>query len=323
MEKYSLSYLQKLLQGKSWSEIDRSLQEYLLNSPYKSARKLVEKLHKKEAQKEKERARIERLYKLEREFWAAGQVVVGLDEAGRGPLAGPVVAGAVVLAPENPYYPDLKDSKKLTEEKRELLYEQLISTVKAWAIGMASNREIDKYNILNATKLAMKRAIRKLKSKIKVDVLLIDAVRLSGLEYSQFSFAKGEDKSASIAAASIIAKVYRDRLMVEKYHTAYPQYNFAHHKGYGTAEHLQRLKYYGPCKIHRLTFKRVLTNDLKDFQPFVIAMMKKMVGAAGREELEKIKLEWETQKSNIDDKEQEFLSLLYKKLSAWWSNGKK
>jgi ribonuclease HII len=320
MKKYNLKELTSILKGKTEDEIDSDVLLFLQSSPLKGAQKLLATLKRNTLKKQQEQDRLKNLYKLEKEFWQQGQIVAGIDEAGRGPLAGPVVAGIVILDKENPFYPELKDSKKLKEAKREYLFFELTSTVKAWAVGIATNREIDKYNILNATKLAMKRALKKL--KISPDVVLIDAVHLDNIQPSQFSFPKGEDKSASIAAASIIAKVYRDRLMVEKYHKKYPQYNFALHKGYGTAEHLAKLKYYGPCKIHRLTFKRVLTDDLKDFSARVISFMKRMVGASNLEELENIKVAYEKEKSIMTEKEQRFLELLYKKLFAWWSHDK-
>jgi ribonuclease HII len=179
--------------------------------------------------------------------------VAGLDEAGRGPWAGPVVAAAVVL-PRTAGFVGLNDSKQVSEAERERLYAEIRARAVAVGIGLASEREIDRTNILEATRLAMQRAVR---AMVPVpDFLLIDAVTLPGLTLPQRAVIKGDALCLSIAAASIIAKVTRDRLMAD-YHRAYPHYNFLAHKGYGTAEHLRLLKQHGPCAIHRLSFRPV------------------------------------------------------------------
>jgi ribonuclease HII len=179
--------------------------------------------------------------------------VAGLDEAGRGPWAGPVVAAAVVL-PRAAVFVGLNDSKQVPEAERERLYKEIRARAAAVGIGLASEREIDQTDILEATRLAMHRAVR---AAIPVpDFLLIDAVTLPNLPMPQRAVIKGDALSLSIAAASIIAKVTRDRLMAD-YHRAYPHYNFLAHKGYGTAEHLRLLKEHGPCAIHRLSFRPV------------------------------------------------------------------
>ena len=180
--------------------------------------------------------------------------VAGLDEAGRGPLAGPVVAAAVIL-PRRCRLAGLNDSKQLGESERERLYKEIARRAVGVGIGCASEQEIDAMNILQATRLAMERAIRALAPP--PDFLLLDAVTLPGVYLPQRSIIKGDELCFSIAAASIMAKVSRDRLMRE-YHLRYPQYNFLTHKGYGTAEHLQLLAQYGPCEIHRRTFRPVL-----------------------------------------------------------------
>ena len=174
----------------------------------------------------------------------------GIDEAGRGPLAGPVVA-AVVIFPENIFIENLKDSKKLSSKQRDVLYEKIKREALAFEIGLSDEKCIDKINILNATKKAMEQAVNSL--KIKPDILLIDAVKLDNLSIPQISIVNGDNLSISVAAASIIAKVTRDRL-IEQYDNIYPQYGFAKHKGYGTKEHIEAIKKYGICPIHRLSF---------------------------------------------------------------------
>ena len=176
--------------------------------------------------------------------------VCGIDEAGRGPLCGPVVAGAVILPKEcNILY--INDSKKLTEKMRDKVYDEIAANAVAWAIGMASPERIDEISILQATYEAMREAIGKL--KVTPDILLNDAVTIPGVDIKQIPIIKGDAKSRSIAAASIMAKVTRDRMM-EQYDALYPEYGFARHKGYGTKAHIEALKEYGPCPIHRRTF---------------------------------------------------------------------
>jgi ribonuclease HII len=181
------------------------------------------------------------------------RLVAGLDEAGRGPLAGPVVAAAVVL-PRRCLLAGLNDSKQLTEAERERLYDEILQRALGVGVGRASEREIDAMNILEATRLAMGRAIQALPSV--PDYLLLDALELPAVHLPQRAIIKGDTLSVSIAAASVVAKVTRDRLMGE-YHRQYPQYNFQAHKGYGTAEHLRMLAAHGPCAIHRRSFRPV------------------------------------------------------------------
>lgn len=187
-------------------------------------------------------------------------VVAGLDEAGRGPLAGPVVAAAVVLG-ESFDVLGIDDSKKLSAMQRENLYEQILARSEACGIGMASVEEIDELNILNATKLAMKRALENL--GIHPDHLLIDALQLEGVEADQTAIIKGDQKSLSIAAASILAKVTRDRL-VDELSAKYPKYGFEQHKGYGTKAHCSAILKYGPTELHRKTFLRNLMSGEHD-----------------------------------------------------------
>ena len=180
-----------------------------------------------------------------------GKLIAGIDEAGRGPLAGPVVCACVIMPlDEDKLIDGINDSKKLTEKKREELYDKIKERAIAYSIVEVDERTIDRINILNATKLGMKRALDGL--KVKPDIVLIDAVKLD-TDLLQDNIIKGDAKSYNIASASILAKVYRDRLMKEL-SEKYPQYNFAKHKGYGTKEHIENLKKYGKCELHRETF---------------------------------------------------------------------
>ena len=178
--------------------------------------------------------------------------IAGIDEVGRGPLVGPVVTAAVIL-PKDFYDERINDSKKLTEKKRELLYDVIMENALSVGIGMSSPEVIDEINILNATKKAMIEAINNL--SVKPEHLLIDAVKLD-IDIPQTSIIKGDAKSESIAAASIIAKVTRDRMMVEL-DKKYPMYDFKHNKGYGTKKHIEALYKYGPLKEHRKSFAPV------------------------------------------------------------------
>ncbi|MBQ8856812.1 MAG: ribonuclease HII [Lachnospiraceae bacterium] len=204
---------------------------------------------KRQAKLEKERARIETMKVYEKEYESHGWIC-GIDEVGRGPLCGPVVASAVIL-PKDCQILYLNDSKKLSEKKREELYDVIMEQAIAVGVGMASPERIDEINILQATYEAMRQAISSL--KVKPAVLLNDAVTIPGVEIPQIPIIKGDAKSVSIAAASIIAKVTRDRMMVE-YDRMYPGYDLASNKGYGTKVHMEALRTIGPCEIHRRTF---------------------------------------------------------------------
>ena len=200
------------------------------------------------------------------------KVIIGIDEAGRGPLAGPVIACAITAQKFSifnfQFSNTLKDSKKLSPKKREEIFEILKNNPQVeWGIGRVSERVIDKINILQATKLAMKRAIKNLKPKTqnpnsKVDFLLIDGNFGIDLDIPQRSIVKGDEKIFLIKLASIVAKVTRDRAML-RYHKKYPEYRFGKHKGYGTKLHLKMLKKYGPCKIHRKSFGPVASSLLQ------------------------------------------------------------
>lgn len=202
--------------------------------------------------KEKEIERLNVLKEFENKLYSEGlKYIAGIDEAGRGPLAGPVVVGIAIMKP-NSFIEGVNDSKKISEKKRELLYEQITNEAIDWSVGIVDQNEIDEINILNATKKALHMAITNL--KIKPDRILVDALEhidTCGIPYT--SIIKGDAKVYSISAASIIAKVTRDRMMKE-YDEIYPEYGFAGHKGYGTAKHIQAIKTYGPCPLHRKTF---------------------------------------------------------------------
>ena len=208
-----------------------------------------ERLRRQKEKLEKELARTEAMSVFEKEY-SDHQAICGIDEVGRGPFAGPVVAGAVILPKDHPIL-YLNDSKKLSEKKREELYEVILKEAVATGIGMASPARIDEINILQATYEAMRMAISNL--SVQPDLLLNDAVTIPEIEIMQIPIIKGDAKSVSIAAASILAKVTRDRLMVE-YEKVFPGYDFASNKGYGTKAHIEGLKKLGPTPIHRMSF---------------------------------------------------------------------
>ena len=200
-------------------------------------------------------------FEIEKSAFERGyKLVCGVDEAGRGPLAGPVCAAAVIL-PTDTVIEGLNDSKKISEKKRELLYDVICEKAIAYSIAFGTLEEIETLNILEATFLAMNRSINGL--EIKPDYALIDGNRApKGINIPCETVIKGDAKSASIAAASILAKVTRDRLLME-YDTQYPEYNFKKHKGYGTKEHTELILKHGPCPIHRLSFLKKLLGDKK------------------------------------------------------------
>lgn len=210
---------------------------------------LVNQAKKRLQKLEEERERIHQLGKYEREYAQYGYIC-GIDEVGRGPLAGPVVAGAVIL-PKNCEILYINDSKKLSAKRREELYDIIMEQAVATGIGMVSPQRIDEINILQATYEAMREAISKL--SVTPDILLNDAVTIPQVDIPQVPIIKGDAKSISIGAASIIAKVTRDRLM-EEYEKIMPEYGFASNKGYGSGAHIEAIKKYGPSPIHRMTF---------------------------------------------------------------------
>lgn len=195
--------------------------------------------------------RLSEITEMDRGLWAQGIVFAGIDEAGRGPLAGPVAAGCCIM-PAEPLLPGVDDSKKISEKKREALYEQILETAVYARVGFASAREIDELNILGATRLAMSRAAADAPCGLFLVDGTVDGLTVRG---EQRAIVHGDALCYSIAAAAILAKVSRDRLMREL-DGQYPQYGFAKHKGYGTAEHIAALRQYGPCPEHRALFIR-------------------------------------------------------------------
>lgn len=212
---------------------------------------LLTKYQKKKDAYDKEVLRYNNMCEFEKKFGQEGyRLIAGVDEAGRGPLAGPVVAGAVILK-EGEFIAGLNDSKKLSEKKREELFEEITKKAVAYGVGIVDEKCIDQVNILEATKIAMKKAIQSL--AVVPEYILIDAVTLEDFPIRHAAIVKGDAKSVSIAAASIIAKVTRDRI-ITNLANQYPQYGFEKHKGYGTKEHIEAIKKYGACPIHRQTF---------------------------------------------------------------------
>lgn len=195
------------------------------------------------------------IYRFDGTFRDKGySLIAGVDEAGRGPIAGPVVASAVIL-PEHVRIDGLRDSKKVPEPEREHLFYEVLCSASYIGVGVVDVSQIEQLNILGATKLAMKTAIKDL--DVRPDLLIIDAVNLDGIDVPQESPIKGDSKSASVAAASIIAKYFRDKLMMH-YHEMYPEYGFDRHKGYGTMEHMTVIQKIGPCPQHRKAFRGVM-----------------------------------------------------------------
>lgn len=208
--------------------------------------------------KEKEEKRLEELKQIEDELYSSGaNLICGIDEAGRGPLAGPVVVGAVIM-PRDSMIEGVNDSKKISEKKREKLFDVITEEAIAYGVGIIDQKEIDRINILNATKEGLTMAVKELNPK--PDLIIVDAlskIDTEGIPYK--SIIKGDAKCYSIACASIIAKVTRDRIM-RQWDEVYPQYGFIKHKGYGTAAHIAAIKEYGLCPLHRLSFVKNIIN---------------------------------------------------------------
>ena len=247
-KKQSISAIREIFAAASETELPALYLEYEEDSRA-GVQNLIQKYQKQEEALKKERERTEQMKIYEHKYEDLGWIC-GIDEVGRGPLAGPVVAGAVIL-PRDSIILFLKDSKQLTAKKRDELYDVIMREAVAVGIGYASPARIDEINILQATYEAMREAISKL--SVKPDVLLNDAVKIPQVDIRQVPIIKGDAKSVSIAAASIVAKVTRDRLM-EEYDKVLPGYGFASNKGYGSAEHIAALKEIGPSPIHRQSF---------------------------------------------------------------------
>ncbi|WP_026174316.1 ribonuclease HII [Effusibacillus pohliae] len=249
---------QTIEQIRSWLDKQTDVPDHILDRMRRDTRAgvraIAESYLKKRARARAERERMAKLWDYERTLAAQGyQAIAGVDEAGRGPLAGPVVAGACIL-PLGIEIPGLNDSKQLAPEERERLFDVIQANALAYGVGIVDVDYIDTYNILQSTYEAMRRAIQAL--QVQPDHLLNDAVTIPGVEIPQLPVVQGDAKSHSIAAASILAKVTRDRLMQE-YGKLYPKYGFEKHMGYHTPEHIEALQKYGPCPIHRRSFAPV------------------------------------------------------------------
>jgi len=250
----SISEIKEILGNCSMEELPEQMKQFEEDSR-KGVRTALASFRKKYEKYQQELARLDEILTYERGLWEAGyDLVAGIDEVGRGPLAGPVVAAAVIL-PKECKIEGVNDSKKLSAKKREELYDIILEKAVSYGIGIVSNERIDEINILQATYEAMREALSQLKPK--ADYILADAVTIPMVSTPQRGIIKGDAKSMSIGAASIVAKVYRDRMM-EAYEEVYPGYGFASNKGYGAAEHIEGLKKLGPTPIHRRTFLKNL-----------------------------------------------------------------
>ena len=234
---------------------DKDTRESLLELCKKDTRKgvlkLVEKYEKQKAAMAEELERLKKMHEFEDKY-SEYEYIAGIDEAGRGPLAGPVVAASVIL-PKDCEILYLNDSKQLSAKRRDELFDEIKQKAIAYGIGIVSQGRIDDINILQATYEAMREAIGRMSEKQNSDLLLVDAVHIPDVDIKQVGIVKGDAKSVSIAAASIVAKVTRDRMM-EEYDKVLPEYGFAFNKGYGSAAHIEALRKYGPSPIHRKTF---------------------------------------------------------------------
>jgi len=244
----STSEIKKIFQAATLEELPEFINTYSADERA-GVRKLAESAQKRVKAWEAEKLRIEALRVYEEQY-SGYDCICGIDEAGRGPLAGPVVAGAVIL-PKGCRILYINDSKQLSEKKREELYEVITKEALSWGVGYASPARIDEINILQATYEAMRQAVGALSPK--PDILLNDAVRIPGVRIPQVPIIKGDAKSITIGAASIVAKVTRDRLMRE-YDSLFPEYGFAENKGYGSASHMEALRKYGMTPVHRRSF---------------------------------------------------------------------
>ncbi len=234
-------------------ELCRQEEELLRADKRRGVADILERYHRRKERKINEEARLQKMLIEEKLLWDQGyKVVAGTDEAGRGPLAGPVVAAAVVLEPDAEPIIGLNDSKKLSKAVREKIFDQIVINTRCYAIASASCREIDQYNIHAASLLAMQRALDKL--PLEPDFVLVDGFKIKDCHLRQKALIGGDTVSLSIAAASVLAKVARDKIMFEMHHK-YPSYGFIQNKGYGTAEHREAIVKFGPCPEHRRSFR--------------------------------------------------------------------
>ncbi|KAB8138720.1 ribonuclease HII [Gracilibacillus oryzae] len=245
---WTIKQIQSYIESSEWTD---EIKIVLQNDKRKGVQKLIQYYDKQAKLKQELNQQFITMSRFERENWESGkQFIAGVDEVGRGPLAGPVVAAAVVL-PADFYLLGIDDSKKLTKQTRERYYHYITENALAYQTGIIEPVEIDQLNIYQATKKAMKMALEKL--PLNIDHALIDAMELENLPFTTDSIIKGDQKSISIAAASIIAKVTRDRMMVQ-YHEQYPHFHFEKNSGYGTKDHLEAINRFGITDIHRKSF---------------------------------------------------------------------
>ncbi|SDC00755.1 MULTISPECIES: ribonuclease HII [unclassified Candidatus Frackibacter] len=266
LEDLSIKEIKAELKKKELNRITDDLIEQLEADGRKGVKTLSKRYRNKKLRAKQEKEKFQRMQKFEKKLFAKGyELIGGVDEAGRGPLAGPVVASVVIL-PQDIFIPGLDDSKKLSESKREELFDIIQDEAIDIGVGIVDSTRIDEINIRNATFQAMQEAIISLETK--VDYLLVDGEEIPGLSTEQRKLIDGDARSISIAAASIIAKVTRDRMLVE-YDKEYPEYGFTQHKGYGTVEHIAALNEHGPCEVHRYSFSKVKESALgEDFYLF-------------------------------------------------------
>lgn len=245
----TIKEIKELLQNKTFSDAELVLWKHDSRS---GVQKLLQAYQRQQEKEKNKLVSFKKRLHYEKAYWAKGQLVAGIDEVGRGPLAGPIVTAAVIID-QNFDLLDVNDSKKLSPKKRVELYPKILSEAVSVAIGVKSPKVIDQINIYQADRLAMAQAVKEL--AVKPNALLVDAMDVPA-PFPQIKLIKGDAKSISIGAASIVAKVYRDQLM-DDYAKLYPQYDFNHNAGYGTAKHLAALAKYGPTPIHRRTFEPV------------------------------------------------------------------
>lgn len=240
--------------------ITEEVLDFMASDKRAGVRQLYLRIMRRIALEQKETDRLRVLWLYEEDLSSKGfKMIAGVDEAGRGPLAGPVVAASVIL-PSGIRLNGLNDSKKLTPAVRDRLYEEIMEKAVSFSVGTVSEKDIDILNIYQASLKAMRKAITRMDPA--PDFILVDAVQIPGVTIPQMPLVRGDGLSASIAAASVLAKVTRDRLM-DKYDREYPQYGFAKHKGYGTREHMEAICKYGPCPIHRSSFNLGISSGTK------------------------------------------------------------
>lgn len=250
-EQMTIAELTRYLEQKE--ELCPQEEELLRADKRRGVADLLERYYRRKERNNNEEIRLQKMLAEEKLLWNQGyKVVAGTDEAGRGPLAGPVVAAAVVLDPDAEPIIGLNDSKKLSKVAREKIFDQIVINTRSYAIASASCHEIDQCNIHAASLLAMQRALDKL--SLKPDFVLVDGFKIKGCQLRQKALISGDTVSLSIAAASVLAKVARDKIMDEM-HQKYPSYGFIHNKGYGTAEHREAIVQFGPCPEHRRSFR--------------------------------------------------------------------